>query len=96
MYRPLLPSRPLELVEATVEDREMIAWGGRKVLALRVVYRRAAGSSLSLDRELGSLWVLPDGTVVRQTLRWGSLELTFDRQSSAEAEGHRVGAEQAR
>jgi hypothetical protein len=80
MYRPLLPSQPLELVEAHVDRLEEIAWEGRMLSAYHVVYRRAAGSILSLDQDLGQLWVLPDGTVVRQTLQWGSLTLTFDRQ----------------
>jgi hypothetical protein len=90
MYRPLLPNRPLDLVEATVEGYEEIAWCGQTVPALHVVYRRAAGSTLSLDRELGSLWVLSDGTVVRQTLHWGSLQLTFHRQPPEDArrQGH--------
>ena len=83
MYRPLLPNSPLELVEAEVEGREVVSWGGQTWSAAHVVYRRAAGSGLSLDRELGHLWVLRDGTVVRQTLRWGSLELTFDLEPSA-------------
>ena len=85
MYRPLLPNRPLDLVEATVEGYDEIPWCGQTVKALQVVYRRAAGSSLSLDRELGSVWVLSDGTVVRQTLHWGSLELTFHRQPPEDA-----------
>jgi hypothetical protein len=80
MYRPLLPNQPLELVEAHVDRQDEIEWNGQTVSAFHVVYRRAAGSILSLDQDLGQLWVLTDGTVVRQTLQWGSLVLTFDRQ----------------
>ena len=71
MYRPLIPNQPLSLVEATVDRRESIPWGEETVTALHVVYRRSAGSVLRLDQELGHLWVLPNGDVVRQTLQWG-------------------------
>lgn len=78
-YRPLAPTRPLQAVEATVESREEIRWNGQAIRAHHIVYRRPESAVLSLNQELGHVWVRPDGVVIRQAMNWGSVVLTFER-----------------
>ncbi|MCP4191925.1 MAG: hypothetical protein GY768_15025 [Planctomycetaceae bacterium] len=78
-YRPLTPTHPLQTIEATVESRETIEWNSEQLRAYHVVYRRPVSAGLSIDQALGHVWVRADGLVLRQSVRWGSLELTFER-----------------
>ena len=94
-YRPLAPNRPLQDVLAKVEALETIEWNGEPITAHRVVYQRPTGGVLNLDQQLGVVWVDPTGTVLRQTMHWGALRLTFERISddgtspSTTEDGHR-------
>ncbi|MDG2385030.1 MAG: hypothetical protein P8N76_25385 [Pirellulaceae bacterium] len=85
-YRPLTPTHPLQSIEATVESREMIEWNSEQIRAYHVVYRRPVGVILNIDQTLGHVWVRSDGQVLRQSVRWGSLELTFERLPSSPEE----------
>lgn len=84
-YNPLMPTRPLQTLDATVEERRALRYGGREVMTLRVVYRALDDGGLSLDDELGEVWVTEDGTVLRQTFRWGQMVLEFDRLPDSES-----------
>jgi hypothetical protein len=87
-YHPFFPTRPLQTLEARVEERRMLRIDGQDVWTLRVVYRRAADDGLSLEQRVGDVYVTDDGTVVRQTMTWGGLTLVFDLVSSASAAAH--------
>ena len=80
-YHPFFPTRPLQSVDAVVEERRMLRIGDQDVRTFHVVYRRGRDDGLSLDRHLGDVYVTSDGTVVRQTLSWGGITLTFDLQT---------------
>jgi hypothetical protein len=86
-YHPFFPTRPLQSVEAVVEDRRMLRLGDRDVWTMHVVYRRAEDDGLSVQRHLGDVYVTADGTVVRQTLTWGGITLTFDLETPLAEEG---------
>ena len=94
-YRPLAPNSPLQDVLAKVEALENIEWNGEPITAHRIAYQRPTGGVLNLDQQLGLLWVDPTGTVLRQTMNWGALRLTFERvaddglSSSTVEDGHR-------
>ena len=94
-YRPLAPNSPLQDVLATVEALETIQWNGEPITAHRVAYQRPTGGVLNLDQQLGVVWVDPTGTVLRQTMNWGALRLTFERLADdgdsrlTAEEGHR-------
>ncbi len=79
-YRPLAPNSPLQLVEATVAKRESLNWNGRSEPVYRIDYHRPASEGLSVNRHLGSVWVLAkEGTAIRQTVRFGGRVLRFER-----------------
>jgi hypothetical protein len=80
-YHPFFPTRPLQTVEAQVVDRRMLRIEDRDVWTFHVVYRRGEDDGLSLERHLGDVYVMSDGTVVRQTLTWGGATLAFDLMS---------------
>jgi hypothetical protein len=77
-YHPFFPTRPLQTLEALVEDRRMLRRDGEDVWTFHVVYRRATDDGLSLERRVGEVFVMADGTVVRQSLTWGGIKLAFD------------------
>lgn len=78
-YHPLLPNRPLQTIEAVVKERRVLRIDGQDVWTFRVAYLRGADDGLSLDRHLGDVYVQDDGTVIRQTLKWGRMNVRFDR-----------------
>jgi hypothetical protein len=77
-YHPFFPTRPLQTLEARVEDRRMLRIDDQDVWTFHVVYQRSADDGLSLERRVGDVFVTADGTVVRQTLTWGGITLSFD------------------
>lgn len=82
-YRPLMPHRPMELIEASVEQEELLEWNGRVVKARKVVYRRDAGSGLSSTRRpMSEIWVARDGTVLRQDLWLANVRIQFLRAAA--------------
>ncbi len=97
-YHPFFPTHPLQTIEASVEGRRMLRLGAEDVWTTHIVYRRGGDDGLSLERHLGDVYVSSDGTVVRQTLVWGGLTLTFDLQTTpagTDAEQTPAGAPEA-
>ncbi len=78
-YNPLLPARPLQSVEAHVLERRVLRQFDRDVATFHVVYEQSNEDGLSLARDMGDVWVTPEGEVVRQSMRWGQMVLAFDR-----------------
>jgi hypothetical protein len=80
VYNPLHPDSPIDMLEATVEGTEQIAYDGRGVNTLLVVYRSDPGSEGASERTpRAKLWVDSSGIVLRQeTWLFGS-RLTFAR-----------------
>ena len=93
VYNPLQPDSPMEVLQAIVEGHEPIAWDGRGVDTLVVVYRSDPGSALGTARLPHSkLWVDQTGTVLRQeTWLFGS-RLAFVRLGKAAATARRGAA----
>lgn len=80
-YRPFPPNSPLEVVEAIVEKEDVITWNGKAVQTFVVAYRSEAGSGITATRDpIGKLWVMRDGTVIKQQLKLSNLRFTFDRR----------------
>ena len=51
-----------------------------------VVYQRSDDDGLSVERDLGELWVADDGTVMKQSAHWGQLNLEFELMAAGELE----------
>ncbi len=87
VYSPLRPATdPVELLHATVEGRKPVLWGEQVVEALLVVYRGDPGSgSVNAEKARGRLWVLDDGTVVKQEVAVLDSTLTFNRMQGEAA-----------
>jgi hypothetical protein len=83
VYNPLRPpDSPMEILQATVEGHELIAWNGIGADALLVVYRSDPGSAFGTARmPRGKLWVGRKGTVLRQETSLFGSRLTFVRLS---------------
>jgi hypothetical protein len=77
---------PLEILQATVEGREVIFWDGEMKRTWLVVYRSDPGSKLGekpTDRQ--KLWVRRDGTVLKQQITVLGSSMTFVRMSDADS-----------
>ncbi len=71
---------------AKVEGREAVEWDGQWHDAWLVVYRSDAGIGLGIDKlSRCKLWVLSDGTVVKQRVAMFNSQLTFIRMPEVEA-----------
>jgi hypothetical protein len=81
VYSPFSsPNQPVEILEARVERAELIAWGGKTQPVWVVVYRSEPGRGASRAQvPRGTLWVRPDGTVLRQEAVLFDTKLTFIR-----------------
>jgi len=79
-YNPLMPTRPLQVVEATVAGRQAITLARKNWFAFHVTYERADATGLSLSRHIGDVWVTEEGDVLKQTASLGPMSLTFERQ----------------
>ncbi|MBL9124787.1 MAG: hypothetical protein JNG90_14210 [Planctomycetaceae bacterium] len=68
LYSPFHPrTHPLEALEAVVETEEPLAWHGRLVETLVVVYYSEQGGRLAGAKEArGRMWVRQDGAVLQQ------------------------------
>ena len=62
-----------------VQERRVLRIEGQDIWTFRVAYLRGEDDGLSLDRHLGDVYVRDDGTVIRQSLKWGNMNLRFDR-----------------
>jgi hypothetical protein len=85
-FNPLSFGDHSEILHATVEPKQSIPWNGQTVRAWVVVYRGDPGSRLAnSSATLGRLWVLDDGTVVKQEAVIFNSTLTFRRLTGEEA-----------
>ncbi len=87
-YSPFPPYQgPMEMLAATVEGTERIAWQNRSVDAWMVVYRSQDDSGMPDSRSVQSrLWVHPNGTVLRQESRLLGTQMSFVRLPDADAQ----------
>jgi hypothetical protein len=83
---PLRPTSSLmEIMHATVEEKEPIYWDSSIYDAWLVVYRNDPGMDFGANlHPRGKLWVLEDGTVIKQQSMIFDCVLSFVRMSSAE------------
>jgi len=79
IYSPLWPNQPLEIIRATVEDKEPIFWDDDVHEAWLVVYRSDGATSGESQKPKGRLWVRPDGAVLKQQVAFFDLAVTFER-----------------
>ncbi len=90
-YRPLMPHDPLELIEAKVEDEQLIDWNGQLVKTKVVAYRGDAGSGLSSTRTpMSRAWVTDDGRVLRQDISLANIRVQFVRLPRGSSDGSRT------
>ncbi len=84
---PLRPEQAkIEILQASVEDRETIQWNGNDVPTLVVVYRADSGTGFRSVREpRGKLWVDESGTVLKQEANIYNSRLTFVRLNDEDA-----------
>ncbi len=77
----------LEVLHATVkQDKEPVSWGGSTVEAWVVEFRSDPGMGLGASKKpQGKLWVLPDGTVVKQQVAILNAQMTFVRMGDEDA-----------
>jgi hypothetical protein len=87
IYSPLRPpNSPMEILQASVEESKTILWNGRLVETWLVVYRGDPGAgTVNARTARGRVWVLDDGTVLRQEVTLFGSTMTFVRLSAAEA-----------
>lgn len=79
-YQPLMPHNPLTLIQAKVEQEELLEWNGQMVRTRKVAFRRDAGSGISSTRKpISEVWVQRDGTVLRQDLLIANVKVQFLR-----------------
>jgi hypothetical protein len=81
VYNPLRPPNDsLEVLHATVEREEPVAWHGQIVKAYVVVYRSDPGSDTNAARQARArAWVGSNGDVLKQELAWLGVKLMFVR-----------------
>ncbi len=83
VYRAFPPHDPFRLMQATVEGEEMMAWEQDIEPVMRVVFTGAEGSGVTSASPAASrLWVRDDGTVLRQQMQLGDVDLEFIREPS--------------
>ena len=79
-FRPFPPNNPLQLIEATVDHAESLMWDGEYTTTFVVDFRNADDSGIrSDDKRNARLWVTRDGTVLKQQLFMGDLQMNFVR-----------------
>jgi hypothetical protein len=80
------PNDPVEILQAKVEAAVPMLWNDRTVNPWLVVYRNDPGTrSGGEGRVRGRLWVLPDGTVLKQEASMLSSTLSFVRLGDEES-----------
>ena len=86
VFNPLVPSdKPSEILQASVEGREVMDWEGMPIDAWLVVYRSDDGTAADNSRPpRGKLWVGPDGTIIKQQAALLDSTLTFVRLPPAQ------------
>jgi len=83
VYSPFAnPSSPVEILQATVEGKEPVIWEDRIATAWVVVFRSEPGRTGSRTQvPKGRMWVLMDGTVIKQEVGLFDSRLVFSRMS---------------
>ncbi|MGW8256369.1 MAG: hypothetical protein ACWGMZ_02670, partial [Thermoguttaceae bacterium] len=86
-FSPLWPTKsPMQILHAKVEYKEPVSWNAAIRHAWVVVYRNDPGAEFGREgRLLGKLWVLEDGTVIKQQAVIFDSKLIFTRLSDEEA-----------
>jgi len=80
VYRAFPPNSPVQIVQGTVKQHEIIFWDSNDVETMLVVYRSAGGSGLNMSGgPLGKEWVRRDGAVLQQEVSFSGLHLRFER-----------------
>ena len=79
------PNSPMDILQAEVEETEMLSWGGENVKCHVIVYRSDSGSGLNGNDSRGRVWVREDGVVLRQDVGVLRSYLHFVRMSEDEA-----------
>ena len=87
IYSPLNPpNRPMEILHAEVERRDVLMWHGRTIHTLLVVYREDGGLSLfGASPVRGKVWVDEEGAVLQHETRFMRTRLRFVRQDDVTA-----------
>lgn len=87
LYSPLRPpGSPAEILQAEVEGVQPMRWNNRAVDTWLVTYRGDPGSILGgSDEPVQTLWVDPDGSVLKQQATLFDMTVTFVRLGSEEA-----------
>ena len=86
IYSPFHPpNRPLDIMQATVEQDELIVWDDQPVKTWAVVYRNESGAGyFGATDYRGKLWVRHDGAVLRQEAKIFDSILAFIRMNEEE------------
>ncbi len=81
VYNPLRPpNSSLEILHASVDREEPIAWHGQIIRTFVVVYRDDPGSDAGAARQQRArAWVSPGGEVLKQEVAWLGVKLLFLR-----------------
>lgn len=80
VYNPMQPpTSPLQILEATVERTEPIAWNGQIVKTSVVVYRDDPGAESASRLARARAWVARDGEVLKQEVFLLGVKLLFVR-----------------
>ncbi|MCA9122603.1 MAG: hypothetical protein H6822_26075 [Planctomycetaceae bacterium] len=81
VVRAFAVNSPIQMLQAEVEQHDIIMWGSDEVETKLVVYRTEAGSGVQATRDpISREWVRDDGTILRQQVSFSGLELTFERE----------------
>lgn len=84
VVRSFALNSPVQMLQAEVEQHDIILWGADEVETKLVVYRTEAGSGVQATRDpISREWVRDDGAVLRQQVRFSGLELTFEREDES-------------
>ncbi len=82
-FQAFPPSAAPHVVEATVERTELLVWDSDIQSTFVVSFRDISGNRPTVSEgAYSTLWVLRDGTVVKQNSRFATLELGFERLPS--------------
>jgi hypothetical protein len=80
VYNPMQPpTSPLQILEATVERTDPIAWNGQIVKTFVVVYRDDPGSDSASRLARARAWVATNGEVLKQEVFLLGVKLLFVR-----------------
>jgi hypothetical protein len=83
-FSPFLPNR-MEMLRATVEEKEPVVWNAKIYDAWLVVYSNDPGADFGTQTHTrGKTWVLENGTVIKQQVKIFDTSLSFVRMTDVE------------